>query len=45
MFVRVTASNGTVYLTSSDSNEATRKRAVDVAAAVPGVATVEADMK
>lgn len=45
MFVRVRATNGSVRLTSSDSNEETRKRAIDVAAAVRGVAAVEAEMK
>ena len=45
MFVGVGARNGTVHLTSSDSTEVTRTRAVNVAAAVPGVAAVEADMK
>jgi hypothetical protein len=45
MFVRVTASNGIVYLTSNDSTDATRKRAIEVAAAVSGVTGVEADMK
>jgi osmotically-inducible protein OsmY len=34
-----------VYLTSNDSTDATRKRAIEVAAAVSGVTGVEADMK
>jgi osmotically-inducible protein OsmY len=45
MFVRVTASNRVVHLTSSDSNAEQRDRIVDVVGRVPGVAGVEADMK
>ena len=45
IFVAVTARNGVVHLASSDTKEVTRKRAVEVASTVPGVAAVEADMK
>ena len=45
IFVAVTARNGVVHLASSDTKEVTRKRVVEVAAAVPGVCAVEADMR
>lgn len=45
IFVRVTASRGTVYLASADTNSSHRDRVVKVAGAVPGVVGVEADLK
>ncbi len=46
MILRVSASNGTVRLASTaDTNSRQRDRAVELARAVPGVASVEADMK